>query len=272
MGLQHLVPMCGTDRRKSARVQIHPLGAHPEIAVRWPTGEAMQVIDLSHSGAALKPTGAIELRAPRRTRNQASNQTTNQTKNEAGQSALTEIETLWSFPGQAPVVFVAQVIRLDPTVALRFVRVSPAARLALANYLKEKLLGLSLKLVNPHYYGPDQKFSYWFQGPGETNVYLWHYKQYLFSARIELLGHVLEYRKTEEPAGEELWAGELRLGENGSQEKLERLSRSDSADRSWERLTEALQLLEQVQDSRELLNELIEALKFQLTQWQSSKK
>lgn len=123
------------------------------IEVKWPRGHVTGVLDISYIGAALvKSTKVLE----------------NFVKGE-------EIEFRFSFAGgPQDVVFDAEVIREDDRIlAVYFPELTVQARQALDGFLKQKLVGLNTRLVDPQYYIKEQGFDYWFHGPNQTNVFIW---------------------------------------------------------------------------------------------------
>lgn len=93
-----------------------------------------------------------------------------------------------------PQEVMAEVIREDQKmIAVHFPDMSAETRLCLQKFLKEKLIGLNMHLVNPDFYIKEQKFDYWFHGPNETNVFIWKNTDGIEKATIEINYQVLTF-------------------------------------------------------------------------------
>lgn len=72
--------------------------------------------------------------------------------------------------------------------------VSLEARQAFEKFLKDKLIGLSMKRVEPKFFLETADFSTWYHGPGDTNIYLWQNDGgQILRAEVEIGGALLTY-------------------------------------------------------------------------------
>ncbi len=226
--------MKASDKRKFPRVQIAnekgELQKIMGVTVRWADGASSDVLDMSYSGAALsRPPGL---------------------KAAAGDTVSLDFQ----IDQQARTQISAQVVRVgEHVVAIHFQAISAAARVALEDFLRERLLGLSLRLINPHYYDAKEDFTYWFHGPNETNIFLWMKKKALGRAMVELGGQVLVYENEQFSEGEMIGEGD---------DKAARMT-SHQIKKMTPLMYAVLELIAHVQDGGELLDRLIHALQHQ---------
>ena len=143
------------------------------LEVKWPGGYVTGVLDISYIGAAIVKTSKI---------------TEKFSKGEI-------IEFYFSFAnGEQDVVFDAEVIREDDKVlAVHFPELTLKARKSLETFLKQKLIGLNTKLVDPKFYIKEQGFDFWFHGPNQTNVFIWGDKDQIIKAAVELNYEVITF-------------------------------------------------------------------------------
>jgi hypothetical protein len=143
------------------------------IDVKWPEGIVSGVLDISYIGAALI---------------KSSKSTEKFAKGDL-------VELFFSFTdGPQNVPFDAEIIREDEkTRAVYFPELSLQARQALSAFLKQKLVGLNTRLVDPKYYIKEQGFNFWFHGPNQTNVFIWEDNGQIQKATIEMNYEVLTF-------------------------------------------------------------------------------
>lgn len=143
------------------------------IEVKWPEGIITGVLDISYIGAALIKSSKL---------------TQKYVKGDI-------VELLFSFAGDmTEIPFDAEVIREDEkTLAVYFPELSLQARKALDIFLKQKLIGLNTKLVDPKYYIKEQGFNYWFHGPNQTNIFIWGNANQIQKASIEMNYEVITF-------------------------------------------------------------------------------
>lgn len=143
------------------------------IDVKWPEGITTGVLDISYIGAALIKSSKAEEKF----------------------SKGDLVELLFSFTdGPQNVPFDAEVIREDEkTRAVYFPELSIQARQALEIFLKQKLVGLNTRLVDPKYYIKEQGFNFWFHGPNQTNVFIWEDNTKIQKATIEMNYEVITF-------------------------------------------------------------------------------
>lgn len=209
-------------RQKEARLFDH-IGAR----ARWSDGSDTKVLDVSHTGAALERAKVSTL-VP-------------------GQDMALDL----LIPNQPAIPVECKVVRVgDHVVGVKFIHMETASRLVLENYLENKLIGLGVRLVNPHYYSPGQDFTYWFHGPHGFNLFIWEKERQVQRLLFELGDHAVAF-------------------ENGHFAEGGRSDNDVFADESWMRQrllhgtarTEmCLEILSQVQESKELLTPVVDLL------------
>ena len=118
--------------------------------VIWENGEVSAVFDLSYRGAAVALPESVELRA-------------------CGKYHIT-FDLHGSGKGQAEVEVMWTNEQL---VGLYFDHLPPETRSLLDNYLKDKIIGANLSLIDPKFYAKGLDCSHWYQGPNGLQVYLW---------------------------------------------------------------------------------------------------
>ena len=143
------------------------------LEVKWPGGHVTGVLDISYIGAAIIKSSKI---------------TEKFAKGDI-------IEFFFSFAGgESDVVFDAEVVREDEKVlAIYFPELTVQARQALDTFLKQKLVGLNTRLVDPKYYIKEQGFDFWFHGPNQTNVFIWGNLEEIKKASIEVNYQVITF-------------------------------------------------------------------------------
>jgi hypothetical protein len=219
------------DKRRFPRVdfrKIHPnmqqiLGA----TAQWASGEQTAVFDLSHTGAAVG--------VPK-----------NNPVSPGEQVALQfHIEKAESASAQCHIVRVGEHV-----VGVQFTSMDTASRLKFEKFLQSKLMGLSVRLVNPHFYGAKEDFTYWFHGPQDFNVFIWEQKHKVLRALVELGRELLHF-------------------ENGQFSEGQKTNDPSDTEGEWTRknitemtplMRKTLEILSQVQESKELLEPLIHVL------------
>lgn len=143
------------------------------LEVKWPNGQITGVLDISYVGAAIiKTTKILE-------------------KFSKGD----ELEFKFTFAGgESDVAFDAEVIREDDKVlAVHFPELSLQARKSLDLFLKQKVIGLNTKLVDPKFYIEKQGFDFWFHGPSQTNVFIWGSLEDIQKASFEVNYQVVSF-------------------------------------------------------------------------------
>lgn len=223
--------MSQIEKRKFPRIAVKT--THPDVphlggvSALWPGGEVSDVLDMSYTGAALS---------------------------RPAKSAVAEQDRVrleFRVQGTETVPIEAEIVRSgEHVVGVRFCELSTEARLCFEKFLKEKLLGLSLRLVNPHYYGSKLDFTYWFHGPNETNIFLWVEKKALKKAMIELGSEVLLFEDNTFSEGES-------SSEHGA--RSAKMLRSNVQGGSA-LMKKVFELAAQVQEGRELLEPLLRKL------------
>ncbi len=143
------------------------------IEAKWPDGSVTGVLDISYIGAAIVKTSRV---------------TMDPQKGD-------QIELLLSFSeGDENIPFQGEVVRVDEKLlSVYFPDLTIKARSALDRFLKQKLIGLNTRLVDPQYYIKEQGFNYWFHGPNQTNVFIWEDGDNLTKATVEMNYQVITF-------------------------------------------------------------------------------
>lgn len=211
------------------------------LEVKWPKGHVTGVLDISYIGAAIiKSTKILE-------------------KYSKGD----EVEFLFSFAaGEQDVAFDAEVIREDDKVlAVHFPELSLQARKALDTFLKQKVIGLNTKLVDPKFYIEKQGFNYWFHGPSQTNVFIWGTPEDVQKASFEVNYQVISFENGKFFSSEskrflEVPTEDYAYKVNNPDDKLP-LENTQSDKRT---VQDVISLLSQIEDSTGIINKLSEVM------------
>lgn len=147
------------------------------IEAKWPDGSITGVLDISYIGAAIIKTSRV---------------TTEANKGETIEFILSFSENDQNIP------FKGEVVRVDEKlISVYFPELSIGARSALERFLKQKLVGLNTKLVDPKYYIKEQGFDFWFHGPHQTNIFIWQEGGEIAKATLEMNYQVLTLENDE---------------------------------------------------------------------------
>lgn len=85
-----------------------------------------------------------------------------------------DVEIKFTLGGEKTITVTANVVRItQKMVALSFRPLSKEARLALDLFLRDKITGSALSLINPEFIKEPQDVDFWFQGPHDTNIFIW---------------------------------------------------------------------------------------------------
>ena len=219
------------EKRKFPRVDLNNLPADIKrmigASVVWPWNETTSVIDLSHNGAAL---------AVPKSKNIAPGE---------------ELDLQFVIDGFPKFRVASSIARAgEHIVGIKFLAMDTAARMQFEKFLQSKLIGLSVRLVNPHFYGPSDNFTYWFHGPHDFNVFIWEQAGHVERAMVEMGEDVLLYD-----------GGSFRAGQKGLDQASNQQTWRDNPDgNKMEDIHRALEILSQVQESKELLAPLVRLL------------
>ena len=138
------------------RVQFEGAGAVHELfgaKVTWANGEVSAVFDMSYSGVAMTRPTSMELKVCHKY----------PLKFKLGQFDVCEVlgEVMWFN---------------DTITGIAFDPLDAKARLAFNEFLDDKLIGANLHEISPDLFSSIMDCTHWYQGPKDTNVYLWMIK------------------------------------------------------------------------------------------------
>lgn len=188
----------------------------------WKDGRVSKVYDLSQSGTAFLKDDVPPLAVGDR-----------------GEFRLS-LSGVGSFDVKGDVARVSERV-----VAFDFEELGADVHLGLAKYLESKMIGLSLRPVDPKFYvSLEQGFTHWFQGPNETNVFLRIDDLSLVAAQVTMGDDVLEWR-------ENALGGEFRTSS---------VSHANVETKDSQVLSRVLEMLSQVRESKATLDPLVRAL------------
>lgn len=144
----------GENRRRHDRVSLRLVeGVSEELvgaAVLWPDGSEGVAFDLSYSGAAVSRASSVDIKV---------GDILPMVVVLGGKNANSvESEVAWFN---------------DKMVGFAFVHPGTEFRLNLESFLNDKLIGRSLRPVDPRYFSSSLDCQVWYHGPKDTNVYLW---------------------------------------------------------------------------------------------------
>ncbi len=202
------------------------------LEVRWPTGHVTGCLDISYIGAAIVKTSKILERYKKGDK----------------------ITFYFSFAdGPMDVEFEAEVIREDEKVlAVFFPELSLSARQALDGFLRQKLIGLNTKLLDPKYYIKEQGFNYWFHGPNQTNIFVWGSADNIKKATIEMNYQVVTFED-----GNIYLSESRRYLEVPTEDYAYRVNNPEVKSVADKRIAQdVISLLSQIEDSTGIINKL----------------
>ena len=219
------------DKRKFPRVDFKKF--KPDVqkiigaAVLWPSGETSPVFDLSHTGAALSSPKEQKLKVG------------------------DILKITFEIQGKKQADVSCKIVRVgEHVVGVQFAEMNTQARMSFEKFLQSKLMGLNVRLVNPHFYGAKEDFTFWFHGPNDFNVFLWKKGKGLGRVLVEL-------------------GADLLLFENNEFSQGVKSNEPSDTDGRWVQknipgmnmlMQQTLEILTQVQESKELLEPFIEVL------------
>jgi hypothetical protein len=130
-------------------------------------------------------------------------------------------------------------------IGVEFQPLDSEQRKMLDHFLRSKLAGNMLRQIDPQYVSDHENVDYWFHGPNDTNIYIWHYQGNLTKAVVELFEHVFYYENRQLVQSE-------RSLEDGSWTGKNIILQQEAIHR-------VIGLLSQVEDPEEVLKPLIKA-------------
>lgn len=203
--------MSFSDQRRYPRVQVlkNLNASSPELQaqVTWPNFETSVVSDLSYKGMAVRRPGLFPIDV---------HQVVDVDVELGGRPAFrTTARIAWG--------------NLD-WVGLEFSSLPPEGHRSLRDFLDAKLIGSTMKPVERVFISENQSFHYWYQGVGQTHVYIWlGSNQAVARVVVDLNGQVSEFR-----------CGEKTRLSGARQRALLVLSQMDKADLPMEEFLRSL--------------------------------
>lgn len=141
------------------------------VQVRWPHDDVGGVLDISYIGAALSRPAGIKISL---------------TPNE-----MIPLEFLF---GNHSVKINAYFVReMGHVLGVHFPELSVKAHVEIENFLKDKIVGLHTRYIEPRFYSANQDFSHWYHGPNDTNIFIWEDHEKISKATVELGQKILFY-------------------------------------------------------------------------------
>lgn len=163
-----------TDKRKFIRIitkakegQLEPI---EHVYLYWSIGERVPIYDISYGGVACQASS----------RELINN----------GEMKAFEVE----FPTGRRTKFVAHVVwAREGWVGLNFENLSVEARRNLNQFLDNKILGFSLRLIDRQYYAESMNCQYWYQGDFGINLYLWERDEKIVRGEVEFDDSIVSF-------------------------------------------------------------------------------
>ena len=162
------------EQRRFPRVQVSKvlagLSTELQAQIAWPNHETSEVVDLSYKGMAVRRPGLYPVNVQ--------------------QKAEVEIALghLPAFRASARIAW----CNMD-WVGLEFASLPAEGHLALRDFLDAKLVGTMMKPVERALIGEGETFQYWYQGPGQTHVYVWMSAGQVERVNVDMDGKVCEF-------------------------------------------------------------------------------
>jgi len=162
------------EKRRFPRAHVSKAlaGLVPDLQaqVTWPNHETSAVVDLSYKGMAVHRPGLYALVAQQK------------------------VEVEISLGSQPPFAASARIAWCNQDwIGLEFQALPAEGHIAMRGFLDAKLVGTALKPVERVFVNSDEDFHYWYQGPGQTHVYIWMAGQDVERVRVDLDGSVTEF-------------------------------------------------------------------------------
>lgn len=165
-----------SDQRKFVRIitnnsqgQIEPI---EKLTLHWDSGEIVPIYDISYGGVACQLPQKEDLQI-------------NDFK------AFTIV-----FPAGTKEKFIAKIVWKNKTLlGLNFESLSLKARMELNQFLDNKILGVSLRLIDKKYYSQAMTCQYWYQGHYGVNIYLWENEGKIVKGEVEFDNSIVSINK-----------------------------------------------------------------------------
>jgi hypothetical protein len=146
--------LTGMDKRRFPRVRLQRSLAEVIAAlgaqIVWPNQETGEILDLSYKGFAARRPGLFPIAVQERV------------------DLKVELGTLPPFTVHGRIAW----CNLE-WVGVEVNELTAEGHLSMGTFLDAKLLGAGLRPVERAFYGEQQSFQYWFQGPQDTHVFVW---------------------------------------------------------------------------------------------------
>jgi hypothetical protein len=164
------------EQRRFPRVQFSKTlaGLSPDLQaqISWPNHEISEIVDLSYKGMAVRRPGLYPVNVQ--------------------QKAEIEVALghLPAFRTSARIAW----CNLD-WVGLEFASLPADGHLALRDFLDAKLVGTMMKPVERMLVHDGESFQYWYQGPGQTHVYVWMSAGRVERVNVDMDGKICEFAR-----------------------------------------------------------------------------
>lgn len=160
--------------RRFPRVHVSKTlaGLVPDLQaqITWPNHETSEIVDLSYKGMAVRRPGIYALGAQ--------------------QKVQVEVGL-----GRLPTFMTSARIAWCNVewVGLEFFTLPADGHFSMREYLDAKLVGTAMKPVESALVNGRENFKYWFQGPGQTHVYIWVSGAAVERVSVDMDGKVAEF-------------------------------------------------------------------------------
>ncbi len=151
-------------------VGIHELKELIGARVQWENAQRTDILDMSYTGLSVVRPSGIEFEKGKRLK----------------------VQLLFS-GFEAQNVEVILIRESEKIFGVQFSDLTKANIDVLDQFLSDKLLGRSLRTVNPKFFNPRHDFDHWLHGPNHTNLYIWQDGQKIRKAVLEFGGQALTF-------------------------------------------------------------------------------
>ncbi|PIT98802.1 MAG: hypothetical protein COT74_14015 [Bdellovibrionales bacterium CG10_big_fil_rev_8_21_14_0_10_45_34] len=155
--------------------------------------------------------------------------------------------------------FEGRVVRTtEDAIAFEFTQLGAEAHKLLSCYFEMRSRGLQTRFVSPQFYAPEQDFTHWFHGPGDTNVFVWLQDKAIRRFVVEFDYGTLNFENAKLTLATSR-ADLTRATEDYTHYVTVETRGSTMPEASFVR--RVIELLEQIPDEREIISLLVETLK-----------
>jgi hypothetical protein len=151
-------------------VGMHDLREITGARVEWENAQRTDILDMSYSGMAVSRPSGIEF--------------------EKGRIIRAKI----LFAGLPTQEMEFELIReTEKLFGVHFVNLTKENVDTMDAFLSDKILGKSVRAVNPKFFNENHDFDHWLHGPNNTNIYIWMNDHAIRKTVLELAGSALLY-------------------------------------------------------------------------------